>query len=51
MVHLFEKIEEGLDFMEAAKNSTPWVKEVNISYLLILRTGGMEKDYENWEEI
>ena len=51
MVDLFEKIEEGLDFTEAANNSTPWVKEVNISYLLILRTGGMEKDYENWEEI
>ena len=51
MVDLFEKIGEGLDFMEATNNSTPWVKEVNISYLLILRTGGMEKDYENWEEI
>ena len=41
MVDLFEKIEEGLDFAEAANTPIPGGKVVNISYLMILRTGGM----------
>ena len=42
MVGLFEKIEEGVEFAEAANTPTLGGKVVNISYLLILRTGGME---------
>ena len=41
MVDLFEKIEEGVEFPEAANTSIPVGKVVNISYLLILRIGGM----------
>ena len=40
MVDLFEKIEEGIDFAEAANTPIPGRKMVNIAYLLILRTGG-----------
>ena len=40
---LFEQIEEGVELAEAANNPTPGGKVVNIAYLLILRTGGMEK--------
>ena len=48
MVDLFEKIEEGVEFAEAANTPIPGGKVVNIAYLLILRTGGMEKPYEQW---
>ena len=41
MVDLFEKIEEGLEFSEAANTSIPVVKVVNVAYLLTLRIGGM----------
>ena len=51
MVDLFEKIEEGLEFAEAANNPTPGEKLVNISYLIILKTGGMEKSCEQWEDM
>ena len=43
MVIIFEKIEEGVDFAEAVNTPTPGEKVFNIAYLLILRTGGMEK--------
>ena len=51
MVELFEQIEEGVEFKEAANTPIPGGKVVNIDYLLILRTGGMEKSCEQWEEI
>ena len=51
MVDLFEQIEEGVDFAEAANTPIPGVKVVNIAYLLILRTGGMEKSCEQWEDM
>ena len=41
MVDPFEKIQEGMDFAEAANTSIPGGKVVNIAYLLIIRTGGM----------
>ena len=43
MVNLFDQIEEGVDFSEAANTPIPVGKMVNIAYLLILRTGGREK--------
>ena len=46
IVDLFEKIEEGVEFAEAAKTPILGGKVVNIAYLLILRTGGMEKPCE-----
>ena len=45
MVELFEKIEERVEFTEAANTPIPGGKVVNISYLLILRTGGLEKSH------
>ena len=50
MVDLFEQIEEGVEFAEAANNHIPGGKVVNIAYLLILRTRGMEKSCEQWED-
>ena len=38
---LFEKIEEGVEFVEAANTPIPGGEMVNIAYLLILSTGGM----------
>ena len=46
MVDLIEKIEEGLEFVEATKTPIPGGKVVNIYYLLILSIGGMEKACE-----
>ena len=43
MVDLFEKIEEGVEFVESANTPIPGGKVVNIVYVLIIRTGGMEK--------
>ena len=43
MVDLFEQIEEGVEFAEAANTPIPGWEVVNIAYLLILKTGGMEK--------
>ena len=43
MVDLFEKIEEVLDLIEADNTPTTGGKVVNIAYLMILRTGVMEK--------
>ena len=43
MVGLFDKIEEGVAFAEAANTPIPGGKVVNIADLLILRTGGMKK--------
>ena len=51
MVDLFEQIEEGVEFVEAAKTPIPGVKVVNIAYLMILRIGGMEKACEPWEDM
>ena len=51
MVDLFEQIEEGVEFSEAANTPISGGKVVNIAYLLILRTGGMEKACENWEDM
>ena len=49
MVYLSEKIEEGVEFAEAATTPIPGGRVFNISYLLILRTGGMEKPCDQWE--
>ena len=46
MVDLFEQIEEGVEFSEAANNHIPGGKVVNIAYQLILRTGWTEKACE-----
>ena len=51
MVDLFEKIEEGVEFSEAASIPIPGEKVVNMVYLMILRTGGMEKSCEQWEDM
>ena len=51
MVDLFEKIEEGLDFIEAANAPTPGGKVVNIAYILIISTGRIEESCEQWEDI
>ena len=42
MVDPFKQIEEGAEFAEASNTPIPGGKVVNITYLLILRTGGME---------
>ena len=46
MVELFEKTEEGAEFAEAANTPIPRGKVFDIAYLLILRTGGIEKSCE-----
>ena len=46
MVYLFEQIEEGVEFLEAANTPIPGGEVVNISYLLIIRTVGIEKACE-----
>ena len=46
MVELLEKIEEVMEFVESNNTPIPGEKVVNIYYLLILRTGGMEKSCE-----
>ena len=51
MMDLFEKIEEGVEFAESANTPIPGGKVVNITYLLILRTGGTEKACEQWEDM
>ena len=51
MMDLFEKMEEGLEFAEAANTPIPEGKVVNIAYLLILRKWGTEKSCEQWEDI
>ena len=51
MVELFEKIEEVVEFVESSNNPIPGGKVVNIAYLLILRTGGMKKACEQWEDM
>ena len=43
MVDLFEQIVEVVEFAKAANTPIPGGKVVNIGYLLILWTGGMEK--------
>ena len=48
MVDLFEQIEEGVEFAETANTPIPGGKVFNIAYLLILRTGGMEKSCKQW---
>ena len=45
------KIEEGVEFSEAANTPIPGGKLFNIDYLLILSTVGMEKTCEQWEEM
>ena len=49
MVDLFEQIEEGVEFAEATNTPIPGGKKVNIAYMPILRTGGMEKSCVKWE--
>ena len=51
MVDLFEKIEQGVEFSEAANTPIAGGKVVNILYLLILRSGGTEKSCEHWEDM
>ena len=51
MVNLFEQIEEVVEFAEAANTPIPGGKVVNIAFLLILRTGGMEKACEQWKDM
>ena len=41
MVNLFEKIEEVVEFSEAANTPIPGGKVINIAYLLIFSTGRM----------
>ena len=41
IMDIFEQIEEGVEFAEAANTPIPEGKVVNIAYLLILRTSGM----------
>ena len=41
MVELFEQIEEGVEFAEAANTPILGGKVVNVAYLLILSTVGM----------
>ena len=41
MVHLFEKFEEGVEFVEAANTPIPVGKVFIIAYMLILSTGGI----------
>ena len=40
-----------MEFVEAANTPIPGGKVVNIAYLLIIRTGGMEKACEQLEDI
>ena len=40
-----------MEFAEAANTLIPGGKVVNIAYLIILRTGGMKKSCEQWEDI
>ena len=51
MVHIFEQVEEGVKFVEAANITIPGGKVVHIAYLLILRTGGMEESCEQCEDV
>ena len=49
MVDSFEIIEEGVEFAQAANTSIIGGKVVNITYLLILITGGMRKVRGQWK--
>ena len=49
VVDLFEKIEEGVEFAEAANTPITGGKMANIAFLLIPRTRGMKKSCEQWE--
>ena len=51
IVDIFEQIEEGVVLSEAANPPIPGGKMVNIAYLLIIRTGGMDKSCEQWEDM
>ena len=51
MVDLFEQIDEWVEFIEDDNTPIPEGKLVNIYYLLILSTGGMEKACEQWKEM
>ena len=51
MVELFEQIEEGVEFAEAANTPIPGGKVIKIAYVMISRTGGMEKACEQWEDM
>ena len=51
MVDLYEKIKKGVKFSEATNTPIPGEKVFYIAYLLILRNEGMEKTYEQWEDI
>ena len=51
IVDLLEQIEVGVEFAEAANTPIPGGKVVNIAYLLIFRTGGMEQACGQWEDM
>ena len=51
MMDPFEKIEEGVDFVEAINTPILGGIVVNIAYLLILRKGWMEKSCEQWDDM
>ena len=51
IVDFLEQIEEGVYFIEASNTPIPGGNVVNMAYLLILRTGGMEKACEQWEDM
>ena len=51
MVELLEQIEEGVEFAEAANIPILGGKVINIAYLLILSTGRVEKECEQWEDM
>ena len=50
-MELFEQFEEGVQFAEAANTPIPGVKVINVAYLLILSTGGMETACGQWEDM
>ena len=50
MFNLFGKIEEG-EVSKAANTPIPGWGVVKVAYLLIVDTGGMEKSYEQWEDM
>ena len=51
MVDLFETIEEVVEFAKSSNTPIPGGKVVNITYLMIIRTVGMEKFCEQLEDM
>ena len=47
----FWKIEEVVEFIEAAKTPIPGGEIFNIAYLMIFSKVGMEKSWKQWEDM